>query len=72
MADLSCFSNVSEEEFYTLIQKAIKEKTKIARKYSIKIFIFLKGKKNEFVEKNWQFYLMNLVAGVYHQHWLFE
>ena len=52
MADLSCFSNVSEEEFYTLIQKAIKEKTKIARKYSIKIFIFLKGKKNEFVEKN--------------------
>ena len=52
MADLSCFSNVSEEEFYTLIQKAIKEKTKIARKYSIKNFIFLKGKKNEFVEKN--------------------
>ena len=43
MAALSCFSeDVTEEEFNALIQKAIPEKTKIARKCGIKNF---KGKK---------------------------
>ena len=37
MAALSRFSEgVSEEELNTLIQKAVPEKTKIARKYSLK------------------------------------
>ena len=42
MGSLSHFSEVLEEELNTLIQKAIPEKTKIARKYGIKNF---KGKK---------------------------
>ena len=42
MAALSCFSDVSEEELNALIQKAIPEKTKIAKKFGIKNF---KGKK---------------------------
>ena len=37
----SRFSDVSEEELNALIQKAIQEKTKIARKYGIQDF---KGK----------------------------
>ena len=45
MASLSRFSDdVSEEELNAFIQKAISEKTKIARKYGIRVF---KGKKNE-------------------------
>ena len=43
MADLYRFSeHVSEEELNAYIQKAIPEKTKIARKYTLKNF---KGKK---------------------------
>ena len=41
MASLSRFSDGSEGELNVLIQKAIAEKTKRARKYGIKIF---KGK----------------------------
>ena len=45
MAAFSCFSeDVSKEELNTLIQKAIPEKTKIARKYGLKN---LKGKKKK-------------------------
>ena len=45
MAAFSRFSeDVSEEELNTLIQKAIPEKTKIARKYVLKN---LKGKKKK-------------------------
>mgnify|MGYP001800417902 CR=1 FL=1 len=41
MAAFSFFSeDVSEEDLYALIQKAIPEKTKLARKYGLKI---LKG-----------------------------
>ena len=42
MAALSRFSDVSEENLNSLIQKVIPEKTKIERKYGIKRF---KGKK---------------------------
>ena len=38
MAALSSFSDVLENELNALIQKVIPEKTKIARKYDIKIF----------------------------------
>ena len=38
MASLSQFSDVFEEELNALIQKAIAQKTKIARKYAIKNF----------------------------------
>ena len=45
MAALSRFSkDVSEEELNALIQKAVPEKTKIARKYGLKN---LKGKKKK-------------------------
>ena len=47
MAALSRFSNVSEEELNALIQNAIPEKTKIARKHGIKNF---KGKKKNYFE----------------------
>ena len=55
MAALSRFSeDVSEEELNALIQKAIPEKTKIARKYGLKN---LKGKKKkEFEVSVWQFH----------------
>ena len=42
MASLSIFLDVLEKELNALIQKAMLEKTKIARKYGIKNFI---GKK---------------------------
>ena len=45
MASISRFSDLSEEELNSLIQKAIPETTKIARKYGIKI---LKWEKKEF------------------------
>ena len=44
MAALSRFSDVSEKELNALIQKAILEKTEIARKYGIKNS---KGKKKQ-------------------------
>ena len=46
MAALSRFSDVWEKKLNALIQKAIPEKTKIARKYGIKC---LKGKKKKFL-----------------------
>ena len=53
MAALSRFSeDVSEEELNALIQKAIPEKTKIARKYGLKN---LKGKKTKNLK--YQFHL---------------
>ena len=48
MASLSRFSDDSEEVLNALIQKAITEKSKIARKYGIKSF---KGKK----VMNWKY-----------------
>ena len=46
MADISRFSeDVSEEKLNALIQKAISEKTKIARKHGLKS---LEGKKKKF------------------------
>ena len=38
MANLSRFSDVLEEDINALLQKAIPEKTKTARKYGIKHF----------------------------------
>ena len=51
MAALSRFSeDVSEEKLNALIQKAIPEKTKIARKYGLKN---LKGKKTKKTNSCW-------------------
>ena len=65
MAALSRFSeDVSEEELNARIQKAIPEKTKIARKYGLKNF---EGKKKIVVSISLDEWLL-----VYHRYWLFE
>ena len=67
---LSHFWNKTNMKNHALIQKAIPEKTKIARKYSLKN---LKGKKKqEFEVSTWQFHFDNSYWFRYHQHWLFE
>ena len=61
MAALSRFSeDVSEEELNALIQKAISEKTKIARKYDLKN---LKGKK-KILTYQLDSFTRRIVAGV--------
>ena len=62
MDGLSCFSkDVSEEELNALIQKAIPEKTKIARKYGLKNF---KGKKKKNLKYQFDIFTRRIVAGV--------
>ena len=62
MAALSCFSeDVLEEELNALIQKAIPEKIKIARKYGLKN---LKGKKKKNLKYQFDSFTRRIVAGI--------
>ena len=61
MASLFRFSDVSEEELNALIQKAIPEKSKIARKYGTKNF---KGKKKMYLKYRFDNFARRIVAGV--------
>ena len=62
MAALSRFSeDVSEEELNALIQKAISEKTKIARKYGLKIS---KVRKKKNFKYQFDSFTRRIVAGV--------
>ena len=61
MAFLSRFSDVSEEKSNALIQKAIAEKTKIARKYGKKNF---KGKKRMNLTYQFDSFTQRIIAGV--------
>ena len=62
MAAFSRFSkDVSEEGLNALIQKAIPEKTKMARKYGLKN---LKGKKNKNLKYQFDSFTRRIVAGV--------
>ena len=62
MADISRFSeDVSEEELNALIQIAILEKAKIARKYGLKN---LEGKKENNLKHQFDSFTRRIVAGV--------
>ena len=61
MASLSRFSNVSEEKLNALIQKAIPEKTKMARKYGMKN---IKSKKKKNLNYQFDSFTRRIVAGV--------
>ena len=62
MAAFSRFSeDVSEEDLYALIQKAIPEKTKIARKNGLK---HLKRKKKKNLKYQFDSFTRRIVAGV--------
>ena len=63
MAALFRFSeDVSEEELNALIQKAIPEKTKIARKYGLKNLIY--KKKKRILKYQYDSFTRGIVAGV--------